>query len=92
MSEDSSNRMSEINKITKAYGKNGLKVLVLFKMLKMKVEEKIRQDYPGAKIDVHALNELCVHSAYELAKSESDNPSEEDIRSLVERLVKDNAA
>jgi hypothetical protein len=86
MSEDSLNRLNEIINLTQKHGKIGIRLLFLFKLLKIKVKEKIEKDYPTITIKEENLNRLCIQKAQELVKLEKDEPTEKDIKELLSRL------
>jgi hypothetical protein len=75
--------LNELNQFLKEYGKDGMRLLVLFSLLKSKAKT-ILQQYPT--IDENRLNQTCMAKADELLRLGKDQPTEKDIEELLLRL------
>ncbi|MEM2613671.1 MAG: hypothetical protein QXO15_05500 [Nitrososphaerota archaeon] len=64
----------------------GIRLLLLFKLLKVRVIEKAKQTKLSSRIDEETLNKLCMQKAYQLLKRGGENPTEKDIKELLSRL------
>jgi hypothetical protein len=64
----------------------GARLLFLFKLLKVKVKERIERNHPTATIEEESLNRLCIQKAQELVKLGEDEPTEKDIKELLSRF------
>jgi hypothetical protein len=75
--------LKELNQFLKEYGKDGMKLLVLFSLLKSKAKATLKP-YPG--VDEKRLNRVCMAKANELLRLGKDQPTEKDIEELLSRL------
>jgi len=80
-------RFTEMDELVKEYGKDGTRLLVLFRLLKSKVTLEFQQYYPNLTLNETVLNYLCIARAYELMELRKDDPTEKDIRDLLSRLA-----
>lgn len=87
MSKISFKKICEIDDLIQKNGKDGVRLLLLFKLLKIKVKERIRRVYPTAIIEERTLNRLCIQKADELAKLGKESPTEKDIKELLSKLT-----
>jgi len=79
-------KLNELDELVKEHGKNGLRLLILFRLLKSKVNLVLQKGYPTPTFSEADLNQICLSKAYELLKLGKDEPTEEDIRELLARL------
>jgi len=79
-------RLNEIDKLVKEYGKNGVRLLVLFSLLKSRVNLTLQKKYPNLTFSEADLNQLCMLKAYELLKLGKDELTEKDIREILSKL------
>lgn len=86
MSNASFKKMNDIEDLIQKTGKRGMRLLVLFKLLKVKVKERIRQRYPSAIVEEKTLDKLCIQKAHELTKLRRENPTEKDLEDLLSAL------
>jgi hypothetical protein len=86
MSRTSYDRLNEIDDLIQKHGKNGIRLLLLFKLLKIEVKKRIRRCYPTQIIDEESLNRLCIEKANQLIKIREDTPTEEDVKDLLSRI------
>lgn len=86
MSKVSSRKISEIDDLIQKSGKEGVRLLLLFKLLKTRVEERVKNRYPTAIIEEKTLNKLCIQKAYELTKLKKESPTEKDLRELLSAI------
>lgn len=70
----------------KEYGKNGVRLLVLFMLIKSRVELAIQHQYPNRTFNEAILDDLCMETAYKLVKLGKDEPTEKDTKELLLRL------
>jgi hypothetical protein len=86
MSRNSFKKMTEMDDLIQKGGRGGVRLLLLFKLLKIRVEERIRRVYPNATIQETTLNRLCVQKANELSRLGKQSPTERDVEDLLSRL------
>ena len=86
MSKNFSNKMSELDDLINKHGKNGLRALLVFKLLKTKLSEEVKSNNPYAIIDENILNSICVKKAQQLVKLGKDKPTEKDFEELLSKL------
>lgn len=70
------------------HGREGIRLLLLFKLLKVRVIEKSKQAKLSSRIDEETLNKLCIQKAYQLLKRGRENPTEKDIEELLLKLAR----
>lgn len=78
---------AEMNDFVKEYGKEGIRLLALFHLLKSKVMLSLQLQHPNRPFDEMLLNQLCMSRAYELLKVGKDKPTEKDIEELLSKLT-----
>ncbi|MEM2178200.1 MAG: hypothetical protein QW272_05210 [Candidatus Methanomethylicaceae archaeon] len=78
--------LNEIDELVKKYGKNGMRLLVLFRLLKSRVNLILQKQRSNLTFNEAVLNQLCISKAYELLKLGKDEPTEKDIEELLLRL------
>lgn len=88
MSKSSFNKLVEVDRLINCFGKDGIKLLLLFKLLKMEVKEYINTHHPAASMQEDDLNEVCIEMAYRLIRIEKETPNERDIIELALRLAR----
>lgn len=86
MSKVSSRKISEIDDLIQKGGKEGVRLLLLFKLLKTRVEERVRNRDPTAIVEEKTLNKLCIQKAYELTKLKRESPTEKDLKELLSAI------
>lgn len=86
MSKVSSRKIIEIDDLIQKGGKEGVRLLLLFKLLKTRVEEEVRTRYPTAIIEEKTLDKICIQRAYELTKLKKERPTEKDFEELLSAL------
>jgi hypothetical protein len=77
--------LSEINEFLNEYGKDGMRLLVLFSLLKSKVRFALRR-YPNLPAAENTLDWLCMAKASELLKLGKNETTEKGIKELLSRL------
>jgi hypothetical protein len=77
-------REERLARFAKEHGKEELRLLVLFKQIKTKVEEELKRR--GIQIDDDILNQVCVDKAAELLPPDRDITPEELLK-LVEDVT-----
>jgi thiamine phosphate synthase YjbQ (UPF0047 family) len=78
---------AELNEFLKKYGRDGMRLLVLFNLLKPKVKAAL-QERPHPPIPEGALNRFCMATARKLLLQGRDEVSEKDIEELLSRVNK----
>jgi hypothetical protein len=58
----------EINELIKEYWKEGVRLLILFKLIKSRVKLTLEQKYTNLTFSEAVLDQLCITRAYELLK------------------------
>jgi len=90
MSNNISNKIDKINKIKNEFGKPGLRVLFIFKLLKSQLKDRIEKEKQGYSIinnlSEDLLNKLCMEKATELVELSKDEPTESDIKELLSKI------
>jgi hypothetical protein len=76
---------AEIDEFLKEYGKDGMRLLVLFSLLKSKVKLVLQQQ-PTLPVPENTLDRLCMAKASELLRLGKDVATEKDIEELLSRL------
>jgi hypothetical protein len=76
----------ELEVLMKEYGKNGVRLLFLFRLLKLRVTMFLQKHHPDWRYDADFLNQLCMLKAYDLLKYGKDEPTEKDIEELLMKL------
>jgi len=77
---------TDMDKFVKEYGKDGLRLLVLFTLIKLKVKAYLRQQHPGFYYSNELLDQLCITKAYSLSKLGEDKPTGKDVEELLSSL------
>jgi len=75
--------LKELDAFVKQYGKKGMRLLVIFSLLKSKAKASLQ---PFARVDEGRLDRVCMAKAKELLDLGKDQPTEEDIKELLARL------
>jgi hypothetical protein len=86
MSETGSRKVNEIDELIRESGKEGVELLLLFKLLKTEVKQRVGKEYPASIIGEETLNRLCIQKAQQLIKLKKENPGEEDFKELLSSL------
>lgn len=88
MSTDSYNRVDRLDDLIQRHGNKGIRVLLLFKLLKNKVNERLAKTSSSKDITDNMVSVVCVKKAIELAELGEEMPTEENIRQLITELTK----
>lgn len=72
--------LKELNQFIKEYGQNGMRLLVLFSLLKSKAKIALRQ-HPN--LSEEKINSACMAKASELLRLGKNQPTEKDIEDLL---------
>jgi len=75
--------LKELDQFIKEYGKDGVRLLMLFSLLKSKAKIALRQ-YPD--LSEERLNRACMAKANELIRRGKDRPTEKDIKELLSHI------
>ena len=75
--------LNELNQFLREYGKDGMRLLVLFSLLKSRAKAVLKS-YAG--VDEERLNRVCMAKADELLRLGKDQPTEKDVEELLSRL------
>jgi len=86
---DGSHRIDRLENIARKHGRKGLETLLLFKVINSCLETEIQRQYRGHDLeyDKEKLNELCIRKARDLVMQGKEEPTEDDIKSLLKQLV-----
>jgi len=88
MSNNSLNKLSKISELIKKHDKKGLELLIMFKLVKYRLIDEISEEHYDEEIEIDGdeLNELCINKAKLIMEKKKDQPTEEDIKELLERI------
>ncbi len=82
MSDGSLNKIEKLGEIAQRHGQKGLQKLMVFKLLKMRASQSLREEYGSLPIN-QDFNRLCMEVADKIVEEGRESPSEEDLRSLM---------
>ena len=85
MSNGSLNKIEKVDEIRRLHGRKGIQKLIVFKLVKMRVGQYLSERHSSLPAD-EELNKLCMEAADNIIEKGRENPSEEDIRSLIRSL------
>jgi len=88
MSKRPFNVLNEIDDLIQKHGKDGVRLLFLFKTLKTYVEESIEKNHSTVRIEEETLNRLCIQKAQELVKLKKESPTERDFKELLSKAIR----
>jgi hypothetical protein len=74
----------EMDKIVQEYGRDGLRFLFLFKILKSQIEVELKKQACSAKDS--DINQVCAEAASKLLVSGEDKPTENALEKILSRL------
>lgn len=69
-------------------GKEALRLLFVFKLVKSKLKEKIEEEHEAGEINERDLNELCIKKSKELIERGDKDLTEKDIQKLIQDIFK----
>ncbi len=81
--------LKELDQFIKEYGKNGMRFLLLFSLLKSKTKVILRQ-HPDIREE--RLDRACAAKADEMLKLGKNQPTEKDIKELLSHIRKSQKA
>ena len=84
MLHESSNKFAKIDELIRDKGVEGLKILFLFKLLKVEVLKILREQRVSLnRFDEKTLEKMCLEKALQLIKSGKEKPTPQDIREIM---------
>lgn len=86
MSTATSNRLSDLDEIIRKHGVEGIRTLLLFKLLKNKTKEILASKDSSKDITDNFVNLVCIEKAITLSKLGTQMPSQEDIKEILSKL------
>ena len=86
MSTDHCNRFDRLDALIQRHGNKGIRVLLLFKLLKNKVKERLAKRPSSKGINDNIVSLVCMNKAIELAELGVEMPTEENITELLSEL------
>lgn len=75
--------LKELDQFIKEYGKDGIRLLMLFCLLKSKAGSALRQ-HPN--LSEEEFDRACMAKARELLMLDKDQPTEKDVEELLSRI------
>mgnify|MGYP000162012213 CR=1 FL=1 len=87
MLNSSLTKVDRLDRLIRKHGKKGLRLLIIFKLLKMEIMKKLKRRHLHIKIDEKQLNDICIRKAAQIIKRGGDNPTEKDIKYIISRLL-----
>jgi DNA repair photolyase len=77
-----------MNKFVRSYGEKGLRLLVVFKNVKGRTAEHLEDEYPNINWNEFEdkINQECIKLSKEIIDKNKDNPTEDEIRQLIESI------
>ena len=87
---DGSRNIDSLVGFAERHGEEGLRVLLLFRLIKLKIRVKIRRENPDSPLrySEEQLNEFCLEKAQQLAQLGKGEVKEDEINSLLNSLAK----
>ena len=83
-----SDTFEQMNKFVRSYGEKGLRLLVVFKNVKGRTAEHLEDEYPDINWNEFEdkINQECIKFSKEIIDKNKDNPTEDEIRQLIESI------
>lgn len=80
--------IAKMDEIIKEYGKDGIRFLILFKLLKTRVISDLSRKYPQIPLNEDVVDKICAKKARYLLELGKERPTEAEIKELLLRLRK----